>query len=155
MSYTLRLNERVNRDQRNAQVAKKLADKELRQFSIIPEQSDITRGPSSSYINYLDRNDKRFRTLHAISGNPFHAMVEVFVQTTRMPKRRSLWYANENSTYNEILDGPSGEIAVLSWTHPGFQLALVGELGEKEDVMAHGYTLKSVIPLARAKFLSL
>lgn len=148
----MKLNDRVERDQRNAQEAKDLADKELKKSFVTKVQPDITRGHSQSYINYLDRSDKRLRALHAISGDPFHAMVEVYVETTQMTKRRSLWYSNEHSAHNEILDGPRGEIAILSWTHPGFQLALVGELGEEEDIETHGYTVTSVTPLARAKF---
>ncbi|HET9130405.1 MAG TPA: hypothetical protein VFO86_05625, partial [Terriglobia bacterium] len=40
----------------------------------------------------------------------------------------------------------------MSWTHPGFQLALVGELGEEVSLRRHGYAFKTVRPLARARF---
>src|SRR5207244_4415710 len=39
-----------------------------------------------------------------------------------------------------------------SWTHPGFQLALAGDLGEEQSVAKAGYTLKAVRPSARARF---
>jgi hypothetical protein len=44
----------------------------------------------------------------------------------------SLWYANVGSVSNEVL----GEINVVSWTHPGLQIGLTGDLGEEEEVVA-------------------
>ncbi|MGO9455375.1 MAG: hypothetical protein ACLQDV_30655 [Candidatus Binataceae bacterium] len=76
------------------------------------------------------------------------AIAEVAVGKRDSKSVASLWYANTNSTSNEVL----GEINVVSWTHPGFQIALTADLGEEEDVPALGYTLLSVKPIARAKF---
>ena len=157
MGEKLSLDERIKRDQRNAQAAKDLADNELKEFSVITEKPDITRGHSHSHLIYLDRKDKELSALQAVSKNSFHAMVEVDVVTEdkhgkKYLKSNQLWYANEHSAHNVVLQGPNGRISILSWTHPGFQLALAGKLGEEENVGAHGYTLKSITPLARAKF---
>ncbi len=46
----------------------------------------------------------------------------------------------------------SSNIAVLSWTHPGIQLALSTDLGDFRDVKASGFKLRSVEPLAKARF---
>ncbi|MBW1909880.1 MAG: hypothetical protein JRJ11_10115, partial [Deltaproteobacteria bacterium] len=157
MCDKLKLNERVKRDQRNAQAAKYLADKELKKFSVITEQPDITCGLSQAHVNYLNKKDVELKALYAVSEKPFHAMVEVDVETEdkfgrRHFNRNQIWYANEHSAYNVILDGQDGRIAILSWTHPGFQLALAGEFGEEKNIGGHGYILQNVIPLARAKF---
>lgn len=81
MTDKLALDGRVERDQQNARTAKELAARELKGFTRVREQTDIIRGPSPSYINYLDQSDKRLRALHVISGDPFQAMVEVHAET--------------------------------------------------------------------------
>lgn len=68
----------------------------------------------------------------------------------RLVEKSQIWYANESGISNVIWNVGGKQIAVLAWTHPGFQLALIGELDEYQDVEAQGYSLISVIPNARA-----
>ena len=157
MGKDLSIEERVRRDENNARSAKELAARTLKNYSRTPETTDITRGPSKAYQEYLNRDDKRLSALHAISAHPFHAMVELEVETVDRSGRRHrrsgvVWYTNEHSAHNEVFEGDDGQIPVLSWTHPGIQLGLICEIGESEDVTAQGLTLRKVTPLARAKF---
>ena len=53
---------------------------------------------------------------------------------------------------NEVLKGNGSTVAVLAWTHPGIQLALATDLGDSGDIRANGLRLRSVEPLAKARF---
>ncbi|MEQ8830613.1 MAG: AAA family ATPase [Alphaproteobacteria bacterium] len=83
-------------------------------------------------------------------------MVEVYTEVMGEGgdtiEKEQLWYANADSSVNEVFRDGSSRIAVLSWTHPGIQLALVTEIGDFRDVKASGFKLRSVEPLAKARF---
>lgn len=150
------LDERIKRDGQNARNAKEIAALKLKNFHIITEKPDITRGPSPAQLSFSKHSRREIASLQAIAADPFHAMVEV--ETDIRDKRgqhltkKQLWYANENSVSNLPLQQGDKQINVLSWTHPGIQLALVQELGKEVDIGAHGYTLSKIKPLVRAKF---
>ena len=136
------VDERVKRDSQYALDAKEIATHEINNFS---------RGALTPAYNR-----REFAGLQAIAADPFHAMVEVETVTAGGPgqysTKKQLWYANEILECNLPLRKGDKEINVLSWTHPGIQLALVEKLGEEKDIRAYGYTLISVTSLARAKF---
>jgi hypothetical protein len=147
--------ERVKRDGQNARNAKEIAALRLKNFHIITEKPDITRGPSPTQLSFFKHSRREIASLQAIAADPFHAMVEVETDTRdergQHLTKKQLWYANENSESNLRLQQGDKQINVLSWTHPGIQLALVQELGEEVDIGAHGYTLSKIKPLVRAK----
>lgn len=122
---------------------------------MVNEPPNITSGHSASHMNYLLNKSNEYESIQAVCMTPFHAMIEV--ETVTKDKNdelimKQLWYANENSRYDLPLFRDSRRVNVLSWTHPGVQLALVGELGGPQTIRAHEYTLLEVTPLARAKF---
>ncbi len=147
--------DRIKRDEQNARYAKDIANMELRNFSRRIETPDITSGPSASYLESLHYGDREHASLQAVCADPFHVMLEVTIETSERNKKivmDKLWYANEQSMYNLPLWKGDQEINVLAWTHPGVQLALVGELGEPQDIRANGYALREVTSHSRAKF---
>ena len=83
-------------------------------------------------------------------------MVEVYTEVMgeggELIEKEQLWYANADSSVNEVFRDGSSRIAVLSWTHPGIQLALVTDIGDFRDVKASGFKIRSVEPLAKARF---
>ena len=80
-------------------------------------------------------------------------MVEVYVEVFGSDEiKLQLWYANAGASTNEVLRGSNGAVNVLSWTHPGIQLALALDVGDFEDVKANGYRLRSVETVAKARF---
>lgn len=88
-------------------------------------------------------------SLQAIMNSSFHAMVEVIseTETSAGAGSKEVWYANKDSSINQVLGVP-----VLSWTHPGIQVALSADIGEATSNAFDGLTLCDVIPVARAKF---
>ena len=131
----LSIEQRISRDERNAKRAKELAKNAIKKSPFV----------SSDYQNY-----------QAIMADPFHAMMEVETETKNenlKAKSRQLWYANEYSTGNLVFDSGNNALVVLSWTHPGVQLAMTGFLGESQEIRANGYTLTEVTPFSRAKFI--
>ena len=153
ITYTYKgksIDERVKRDEQNARYSKEIASFELKRFSISTETPDIIRGPSPSHLASLKYSQKQHTSLRAVASHPFHAMVEV-----KTGVKEQLWYANVHSENNLPMGSDGKQVNVLCWTHPGVQLALVGELGEEQDIRAHGYSLTTVTPLARAKFQQL
>jgi hypothetical protein len=104
----------------------------------------------------MDHAAQRRAALQAIMADPFQAMVEVYTETAdergTLQENEQLWYANASASTNEVLTSPDGAIAVLAWTHPGIQLALATDLGEYGEVQAHGYRLRSIEPIAKARF---
>jgi len=137
----------VYRDQANAQKAQEEAKKKLGNSHSTSIEVDFTRGISSSQLRNIKLTEDLQRSLIAISNNPFDAMMDVVTETERGTESQ-LWYANERTTSN----APILEPIILAWSHPGVQLALTGQLGEKQDIKNRNYYLKSVIPISRAKF---
>lgn len=80
-------------------------------------------------------------------------MVEVKAKTINGSRKNFIWYVNNNSYTNEVFSGNDGEdFNVLSWTHPGVQMALSEDLGSLCSLSDYRYQLEEVIPEARAKF---
>ncbi|MBH5385739.1 AAA family ATPase [Bradyrhizobium diversitatis] len=150
------LNERVARDQRNAQLAAQLAKEELAKFRGPIRSGSGLHGASSHEEARFEYANKRLAALRAISANPFQVMVEVYTEVVgengRLQEKEQLWYANEASSSNEVFNGGGGSVNVLAWTHPGVQLALVTDLGDCRDVKTSGLRLRSVETLAKARF---
>ncbi len=147
--------ERSERDRENALKIKDKASEELRQHTRYIERTKLADGPTDWYREYRDHETKSFNSLRTICEEPFHAMVEV--ETYCMDRgvevaKEQLWYANENTNCNIPFGIDGKSINVLSWTHPGVQMALAGDLGAPSNIRDRNYTLLEVIPLARAKF---
>lgn len=150
------LGKRVSRDHANAEAAVRGAQHEFARFRAPDLSGSGLHGPTEHDIGRKDYANRRLATLEAIMADPFQAMVEVYTQVVgedgEVIEKEQLWYANVDSSVNEVFrDGSSG-IAVLSWTHPGFQLALSTDIGDFRDVRASGLKLRSVEPLAQARF---
>lgn len=83
-------------------------------------------------------------------------MVEVSTEVAgdgdKPTKQKQLWYANTNSSSNEVLSHSGQSLNVLSWTHPGLQIAITHEIGDRKSIREPGYRLISVEPSARARF---
>lgn len=144
------LAQRISRDQKNAQSARELAQQHLGDTLSFTPRSDMAHGTPVAQLAIVDASRHRQFTLRSIAQNPFHAMVEV--EVTAQKTSKALWYANEHSLCNEVLETPNGHIHVLAWTHPGVQLALTAALNQEADIRRSGYTLRSIRPLARARF---
>ena len=142
----------VERDKRNALLAKKLAEKELASFQRIYFQPDITgRGTASGIVQKIAK-EQEYLTLQAIAHDPFDAMVEVETLTSKGQRIEQLWYANERALRNSPLGMDTQRVNILSWTHPGVQVALSGGLGRSYNLGRCGYMLAKVTPRRRAKF---
>jgi hypothetical protein len=148
----LQLEDRVARDENNARSAQAQANNELQNFSHAKILTDFTTGITSTQKSKHEYNKQKEMSLRAIAAQPFHCMVEVEIETEKIQNRHKLLYANIHSESNEVLNGKDGPINILSWTHPGIQLALTGDLDEFHNIKVNGLTLRSVKPLARAKF---
>ena len=150
---TAELDKRVSRDQRNAEVARQCARAELRKFRALVSPEYIS-GPTEHDRNRARYDKQRREALEAITTNPFQVMVEVYTEVTgdngNTRKKKQLWYANELSSVNEVFK--ESDIAILAWTHPGIQLALTTDLGDYRDIQVNGLRLRSVEPLAKARF---
>lgn len=151
-----KLDKRVVRDQRNAAIAASAAEYELARFRGGPAPIGSLHGVTDHDRYRLDHAAQRRATLRAIATDPFQAMVEVYVEFMgddgKLQEKEQLWYANEAASTNEVLKGDDGPVNVLGWTHPGIQLALAADIGDSQDVSAKGYRLRSVEPLAKARF---
>lgn len=144
------LAEQISRDEKNAREAQELARQQLSDPVYFRPTSDMAHGTPAAQLGVVDGAQRRKATLRAISAVPFNAMAEA--EVTAVGKRKVLWYANERSQCNEVLNGPEGAIHILAWTHPGFQMALAAALNQEMDLRRSGYALQSVRPLARARF---
>jgi hypothetical protein len=144
------LEDRKRRDAEQAKLVKQEADAELKKYVIWTPNSTFPTGTPAAQLRITGESLRRRSSLEAIRNEPFQAMVEVDVKAGNSGLR--LWYANTRTTTNEYFSFDNDVVRVLSWTHPGFQLALTGELNEVAEVRSYGYTLKSVRPLARARF---
>ena len=143
---------RVLRDQRNAEIAAHEAQNELGRFRSAAPVSTL-HGLNEHDRSRMDVSERRRASLRAIAEEPFQAMTEVYVELFGSDEiKRQLWYANTDASTNEVLKGPEGSVNVLSWTHPGVQLALALDVGGFEDVKANGYRLRSVETVAKARF---
>ncbi|HJU19743.1 MAG TPA: hypothetical protein VJ770_25085 [Stellaceae bacterium] len=150
------LDERVSRDQRNAEIAASAAQYELARFRGGPAPVCGLHGLTDYDRSRMDYAARRRAALEAIAAEPFQAMVEVYTEFVgengRLQEKEQLWYANATASANEVLKGADGTVNVLAWTHPGIQLALATDIGDYKDVKANGYRLRSVEPLAKARF---
>jgi hypothetical protein len=150
------LEKRITRDQRNAELAHVCAQRELSEFRPAVTNTGGLHGATEHDKNRASYAAKRLAALKAIARDPFQVMVEVVAEVWTSngdtTEKRQIWYANESSSANEVLSEKDAQIAVLSWTHPGIQVALSSKLGDCKDLRSNGYKLASVEPIARAKF---
>lgn len=150
------LDRRVARDKDNAEIAKAAAASETGKSapSLVPVGGlgGITEFDKARLV-YEDARDA---SIAAIASQPFHAMVEVYAEVPGAegePEcKEMLWYGNTESSANQVLRLGGAQVAVLSWTHPGLQLALALDIGDYKDMRANGYRLLSVEPIAKARF---
>src|SRR5438067_2135390 len=153
---TSKLDQRVARDQTHAELAAAAAQGELARLRPPSDGVDARFGANAYALDRADYAKRRAAALEAIAAQPFHAMIEVCTELTdrngRLEEKQQLWYANTQSSVNEVLQFGNTRIAVLAWTHPGVQLAFSTELGKVSNVRANGYRLLSVEPLAKARF---
>ena len=157
-STGLSLDDRVQRDRRNAEFAVEAA-RFLRTSLRLPPPPSIVDGPNLQYRSRLESFHRRRAALEAIADEPFHVMVEINTEVASDRdgpiKQKQLWYANSNSSSNEVLIRNGQSLNVLAWTHPGLQIALTQDIGDPKDVRENGYRLLSVEPSAKARFDSL
>ena len=155
VQVSLSLQSRVERDSANALLARDLADKELKEFRPY-RHNDTIVGDGSQKAREREVANERYRAaLKAVSGTPFHAMVEVEVETQRDDRpecKKQLLYANKHISTNTPLRYDGNRVNVQSWTHPCVQLGLSRDLREEIDLQERGYTLRKIKPLARAKY---
>jgi hypothetical protein len=98
----------------------------------------------------LQRTAESYRRMQ---GDPFHAMVEADVEI-KVGHQSVLWYVNTKINTNETFKTAEGYFGVLSWTHPGVQVALSHRLGQKIPLSSGDFALRSVVARARARFTS-
>ena len=150
------LDKRITRDQANAEAAVRRARHERTRFRGPVLSGSGLYGPTKPDLSRKNYADNRVATLTAIMSQPFQAMVEVNTEVVddrgELVEKEQLWYANVDSSVNEVFRDGSSSIAVLSWTHPGVQLALSAEIGDFCDVKASGFKLQGIEPLAKARF---
>ena len=133
------LEQRVTRDQSNAEAALRCSQEELGRFRAPGPVVGGIKGPNTFARARQDFAQMRLSALEAIMADPFQAMAEVYVSYLKdgsTVEEEQLWYANVDSRVNEVFVDGSSRIAVLSWTHPGVQLALSSDLGDERDVRA-------------------
>ncbi|SEP50259.1 Part of AAA domain-containing protein [Rhodospirillales bacterium URHD0017] len=150
------LDKRIARDQRNAEIAARAAESEFTQFRRLSTPGNRLHGLTGHDRGRIDYAYRRLLALEAIAADPFQVMVEVYTETLgdngKLLEKEQLWYANQSSSANEVFNNGDGSVAVLAWTHPGIQLALSTDLGDFSNVRANGLRLRSVEPLAKARF---
>ena len=150
------LDERIARDQLAAEAAIMAAEYELSRLRPPPGPVDVRHGLTEHDRSRIDYALQRRASLEAIAADPFQVMVEVYTEVVgengKLLEKEQIWYANASSSANEVLSGNGRSVAVLSWTHPGVQLALAIDLGDYRDVRANGLRLRSIEPLAKARF---
>lgn len=150
------IDKRVARDQRNAEFACRAAEGELSSIRPLQAPLDTRFGLTEHDKSRLEHTDRRRAALEAIADQPFHVMVEVYTEIAgegdAAVEKEQLWYANTESSANEVLSSDDRSANILAWTHPGLQVALSLDIGDFRDVRANGYRLLSVEPLAKARF---
>ncbi len=152
-----KLTEYCERDLKNALIAKNLSQKKIRENSNhVTLPINFTGNTQSAATDRYNYKHQELKSLNHIVNNPFQAMAEVLTETEgqsgNILKRKQLWYANEKVNCNTVLVTGDKRIIILSWTHPGFQLALSQQLNIEHDVDNEELTLISVKPLVRARF---
>lgn len=146
------LAKRAHRDAENARRVAVAASAKTARSTPLQVQVSMVDGVRQPQLVQAELAARSRQSIRAIAAHPFHAMVEVDVETAHGPLRL-LWYANEDTLTNEWFDLPDGgRVTVLSWTHPGFQVALASSLGECERIGRAGYALSAVTCRGRAKF---
>lgn len=138
----------VARDQKNAATAQRRSHDKLRQNHPHIFVDDINGGLNEANKSLIHQFTAEHKSLVAVRGNPFQAMIEVEVVVRGGNTRKALWYAHENVKTMLTL----GDVIVLPWTHPGVQKALVGDLDEEQDIDDPRYTLIEITPRKRAQF---
>jgi len=149
-----KLKQRIDRDKANASLAPGYAQAELRKNGIRVENIDFITGNTDAVVGRQQGLDDETKSLQFIAEHPFYAMMEVITETDNrgvQQRVEQLVYAHEHTNVNFGGLGVK-KLKILSWTNPIVQLALSGNLQEENDIRAKGYTLRSVTPLARAKF---
>lgn len=150
-----KLEERVARDQANAEFAIDAAKRALAGFRPANSPVDSRFGVTDYDRKRFEFSDQRRAALGAISEQPFQIMVEVIAEVAgkngQTTETEQLWYANTESSSNEVFTESGSRVSVLSWTHPGIQLALTTDLGEIRGLRASGYKLVSIEPVAKAR----
>jgi superfamily I DNA/RNA helicase len=141
---------RVQRDGNNAKRAKDAAKKEIDQVPSFAPKADFVHGTPGYELDLASEIEKQLSSLQEIGREPFHGMVEAVIFSDR--ERKVLWYANQHAVSNQVLSDAQGEIRIVTWTHPGFQVALASQLNEDVSLRGHGYSFRSVRPIARARF---
>jgi hypothetical protein len=141
------LGKRTARDQENAKQAQAQAKIKLQDLVNPSVEVDFALGPSASGRSQYQFQKDREKSLREIVKHPFHAMVEVETET-QAGYFNQLWYAHENTTLNSPMPG----VRVLTWSHPGFQVALAERLNELHDISDGRYSITGIKPLARARF---
>jgi len=152
-----KLKEYYERDLKNALIAKNLSQKKIRENNIhVTFPINFTGNIQSAATDRFNYKHQELMSLIQIANNPFQAMAEVLTenedQRGNIFKRKQLWYANEKVNCNTVFLTGDQRIIILSWTHPGFQLALSQQLNIEHDLDNEELTLISVKPLIRARF---
>lgn len=130
----------VDRDQKNASTAQKLATAQIGEIPL-----GVAGQTAADYAN------NRRKSLDAIRRKPFDVMIEGAFEDRDGKIHQFLWYGNEGVQVNMPISG-LGAPAVLAWTHPGLQAALVTDLGDEEYLDNPNFRMESVTPKARARF---
>jgi hypothetical protein len=145
---TDRLAHRVARDEANATLVQEAAAAKLPHVLVFKPERDIVRGTPAKQVVIAEALDRDRLDLRKIVERPFDAMLEVEVNRASPV----LWYAHRDTSGNQsITTDTDVDIRVLSWTHPGIQAGLSGEIGEATSLHRAGYVIKSVKPIARAR----
>lgn len=152
----MNLDERVRRDEAAARTASVAADRALdeRRGSLGP--FDTRDKPTDAQLKRQAWDEDHRESIETIADRAFHAMVEVVTEVrgknSEYEEKSQIWYASETSRTNEVFGQGDSRISVLSWSHPGIQLALSGELNEYYDIKANGYRISGLETTARARF---
>jgi len=146
------LQKRIERDAENAKDAKERAEEKLKVY-IRSTPTEFANDDTIFGRKRKSYESNEILSLKGVAEYSFHAMVEVMVETRDGVRRHQLWYVNKYINNNIILPKGGGDaINVLSWTHPGIQVALTENLGSFTDISDRRLTLVGVSPEARAKF---
>ena len=146
------LERRCQRDQSNAELAQRGAQSQLPKATTFRPQADMAHGVSDIQIGYAAGIDRDRVDLERIARRPFDAMVEADVKSAGRDLS-VLWYVHRDTSGNQsIATGDGREIRILSWTHPGAQIALSGQFQQTAEIKRRDLALRAVTPLARARF---
>lgn len=142
---------RLERDNGNALLSKQLALAKLNEPIAFKPVATMGGGVPQSQSAALSGLRQSKASMKVIVDHPFDAMIEAEVETTT-GSTRVLWYANERTETNEFLRDGAHMIQIVSWTHPAVQVALSSDLLKKAAIKSSSFSLRSVKPLARARF---